>query len=258
MDLLYADPPYNIWHETRNPGFFYVIFAKINIGDVLDLAEATRRPEGQNLVFCSTVQFSDWVNTQQKWMKTLPSTDDEAERVEQKKKLFWIWEEWFQLPAYENYSQHTSKRSVYHMNMAEHAISFWKSGSSSKEPIQREHYSNFPPHCGDYSLNTYLLLRIPHLSFNETVFDWHNPAGPSGMHRSLFTNSSCSTEVCPSGVSCDWSMLWNWSYIESMPTRTKASIMLRTRSRRSLRESDHGFVAEASQVSEICRISRKL
>lgn len=57
-------------------------------------------------------------------------------------------------------------------------------------------------------------------------------------------DSSCNKELCPSGVNCDRSMLWQSWNSRSMPAGTVASKRYWMRGRPPMHQYDHGIVAE--------------
>lgn len=70
-------------------------------------------------------QFSDWVSNLKKLTETVPFSDDRAESAEQKwNRLKFQKNNLIYLLDSGNYMQHPSKRSVYDIKIAEHAINF--------------------------------------------------------------------------------------------------------------------------------------
>lgn len=177
---------YHIPHEAGKPHSSYDVLTKKKAGNVLNLAKVTPRPGGHRLVSCSTVQFSDWKSSLQKWTETIRSSSDDAEHAEKERNCFEFEQnDLFYLQNSGRYLRHPSKRSVDHINMAEHAILFWRSGSSSEYFIRSVNKTTFPPFSGHYSSNVNTVFEISRVKVNKMVLILDKLVGSSGRQPML-------------------------------------------------------------------------
>lgn len=74
-----------------------------------------------------SVHFLNWVNTLQSCTETIPAFDRIDEYAEQKSSCFKFENnDVIYVSDSETYMRHVPKRSLYHVNMAEHAIRVWR------------------------------------------------------------------------------------------------------------------------------------
>lgn len=125
VDLLLGEPPYNSQNDGGSPDSSYDVFTIKVTGYMLDLAEASLHSGAYDLDFYFYLIVLNWVQTLQKWMETVPASDKEEENAKYERNCFAFEKNdplYFRNSG--NCVQHASKRSVYHVNLAERAIHF--------------------------------------------------------------------------------------------------------------------------------------
>lgn len=148
---------------------------------MLAFAEVALSPGRRGFFFCATVQFLDWVSTLQKWTETGVILWWDRGTRRGKKRCFEFENNEFTCRQDSSiFVQHPSKLSMYHINKDEHAIHFWRSGSSSEELIQGVDYNTFSPFSCDSSWIADIVSRISRPKFNELVSNLDKPAGLIG------------------------------------------------------------------------------
>lgn len=65
--------------------------------------------------------------------------------------------------------QQPSRSGPYLINVTDHALHFWRTGSDAVSLLAGTNYKVAAPFLSDYPINTNMMTSIPHLSHWETV-----------------------------------------------------------------------------------------
>lgn len=161
VQLLLTDPPYNV---RRGPNAAHDNFSDYN--GLAELAKKYLRPGGHAVIFCSALQFSEWVSA----FETLNDKGDATEfRITKVPLVFTVVGDTFQF--------NPAKKALVHINAVDYAFHCVRSpqlvkGDAFKMVQWRSHghvHSSFPP-------NSNVMNNVPRVSHAERVPRTNTPS----------------------------------------------------------------------------------